>query len=206
MLPNIIYLYYIMDLESIKEEVNRRINHSDKEKEDEYANEEKKTRDRYPQEGWHIPESYKNEMANLYEAKILEIRKDLNDDSGFVYLVSNLEDIKKIKARKESELEEATPPKPKKKSTFTKFFSSSGRTSSADTKIDDFYKMKKIKIEEISKLQKIIFDINTIRKIYNDDETKGGAKTKRRRNKKSKKVEKSKSKKSHRKSNRRRRA
>ena len=100
-----------MDLESIKVEVNRRINHSDKSKEIEYANARKEINDRYTDEGWRIPESYKNEMANLYEAKILEIRKDLNDDSGFVYLVSNLEDIKKIKARKESELEEATPPK-----------------------------------------------------------------------------------------------
>jgi hypothetical protein len=184
MVPNIIYLYYTMDLTKLKAELFKRLEYSDETKEATYQKNKDVIKSEYPDEGWRIPKDYIDKMANLQKTKIQEIRKDLGNDEGFKYLVSELDNIKANKEKKEDELKKLIPPN--QPSFFQKLFTSvSGKINSADTEINNFNKSTQDIQNEIVDFQKIISGIETLIPIYN--ETQGGAKTKKRRNQNSNK-------------------
>jgi len=184
MVPNIIYLYYIMDLPKLKTELFRRLEYSDETKEATYQKARDAINRKYPDDGWRIPQDYINDMANLKKAKIREIRKDLGNDEGFQNLVSELDNIKANKEKKEDELKRLIPPN--KPSLLQKFYTSVyGKINNADTEINTFNKHTYYIQSEIVDFQKIISGIETLIPIYN--ETQGGAKTKKRRNQNSNK-------------------
>ncbi len=54
-----------MDLASLKSELFKRLEYGNEQKEAMYQSERKIINDKYPDEGWRIPQSYINEMENL---------------------------------------------------------------------------------------------------------------------------------------------
>lgn len=173
-----------MDLESLKAELFRRLEFSDTEKEKTYQSERDTINKKFPDEGWHIPQAYIDAMKNLKNSKLREIRKDLNDDAGFNRLVSELENVKANKEKKEVELKSLVPPNQPNFSQklYTSVF---GKENTADAEINAFNVRTKNIQNEIADFQKIISDIETLKPIYN--ETQGGSKTKIRRNRNSNK-------------------
>jgi hypothetical protein len=177
-----------MDLASLKSELFKRLEYGNEQKEAMYQTERKIINDKYPDEGWRIPQSYINEMENLKKKKLREIRKDLNDDNGFKILVSELDNIKANKDKKEAELKSFVPPN--KPNLLQKLYTNvSGKINTADAEINNFNKNTKNIQNEIADFQKIISGIETLIPIY--QETQGGAKTKTRRNKSRKNLRKS---------------
>jgi disulfide oxidoreductase YuzD len=173
-----------MDLPKLKTELFRRLEYSDETKEATYQKARDAINRKYPDDGWRIPQDYINDMANLKKAKIREIRKDLGNDEGFQNLVSELDNIKANKEKKEDELKRLIPPN--KPSLLQKFYTSVyGKINNADTEINTFNKHTYYIQSEIVDFQKIISGIETLIPIYN--ETQGGAKTKKRRNQNSNK-------------------
>jgi len=100
MVPNIVYLYYIMDLSKIKTELYRRLEDSDEKKEAAYQKKRDAINTNIPDDGLYNVNIYRNEIEKLKKQKIREIRKDLGNDEGFQYLVSELDNIKANKKKK----------------------------------------------------------------------------------------------------------
>ena len=173
-----------MNLESLKAELFKRLEFSDKTKEEKYQSERDRINKMYPDEGLRIPQSYIKDMENLKNKKLREIRKDLNDDNGFNLLVSELDNVKANKEKKEDELKSLIPPNQPKLSQklYTSIF---GKINTADAEINAFnIKTKNIQ-NEIADFGKIISGIETLIPIYK--ETQGGSKIKTRRNRNSNK-------------------
>lgn len=182
-----------MDLADLKAELFRRLEYSDPNKELEYQKKRKQVNDKYPDEGWRIPQSYIKEMENLKNNKLREIREQLNDDDGFKLLVDQLPIVEFNKDKKEQELKMLVPPnKPNfSQRLYTNVF---GKTNTADVEINNFNAKTKSIQDEIADLQKIISDIGTLKPVYDkvltdvseyDKTTFGGAKNKTRRNRNS---------------------
>ena len=178
-----------MDLAYLKSELSKRLKYGDEKKEAEYQSKIKEINNNYPDEGWRIPESYRNEISELKNNKLREIRKYLNDDDGFNRLKNKLENVEADKETKELELKNLVPPKQPNR--LQKVYTTvSGKINTADAEINDFNnKIKDIK-EQIYGLKKIIGDIKTLIPIYeepNEEVQTGGSKTKTRRNRNSNK-------------------
>lgn len=126
---------------------------------------QKDINDRYPDEGWHIPQDYTNEMYALEISKLEKIRQNLNDDEGFNEIKSQLQNIKGNIIRKKEELNLLVPPnKPNFRQRLYTF--STGKTNTADAEINDFNKKTKNVQNEIAELEKIQKDIQTLIPIY----------------------------------------
>jgi len=183
-----------MDLEPIKLKLFQLSEYSDAEKETKYQSRVKRIDNAYPDEGWRIPDGYLRDMQRLNEAKLKEIKKDRNDDTIFQELVSELDNLKANKIKKENELTSLIPPNSPNRlqRLYTAF---TGRTNTADHALDVFDTNTRQIRSEIWGLEKIISGIEKLIPIYQESQT-GGVKRKTRRNRHS-----NKSRKNHRKSN-----
>ncbi len=164
-----IFSYNIMDLKELKSELFKRLEFGDDEEgknnKKYYELSAKIINEKYPDEGWRIPQGYIDEMKSLEFSKLYEIRHDLNDDEGFNALRLELPNVKANKARKTAELEKRIPPENPKflQNLYTSVL---GKTNTADMKINKFNKETKEIQEEINDLTKIINDIETLIPVY----------------------------------------
>jgi hypothetical protein len=171
-----------MNLVSLKSELFKRLNYDDEQKEAIYQSKINKLSKNINPADVRFKEYYIYEMNILLENKLLEIRKDLNDDDGFKRLVSELDNVKFNKYEKETELKSLVPPnKPNLlQKLYTNVF---GKINTADAEINNFNNNTKDIQNEIADFKNIIYDIETLIPIY--QKTQGGAKTKTRRNRNS---------------------
>ena len=99
-----------MDLDEIKKKLYLRLEFSDSNDEETYQEQINEVRNKYPDEGWRIPEGYTNEITNINNNKLRKIRTNLNDDDGFNELYKELNNLKANKERKEQKLRQLIPP------------------------------------------------------------------------------------------------
>ena len=181
-----------MDLDEIKKKLYLRLEFSDSNDEETYQEQINEVRNKYPDEGWRIPEGYTNEITNINNNKLRKIRTNLNDDDGFNELYKELNNLKANKERKEQKLRQLIPPnKPNLRQQLYSYISRS--ENSANNEIKNFENNALMLQNEINNLNRIIIDLEKLKPIYDETKTNGG-KRKSRRNEKNKK-----SKKNHRK-------
>lgn len=190
-----------MDLPTLKETLYERLNFKDANQEQMYQEEREKINNSFPDEGWHIPQAYTDAMKSLKNNKLKTIRTKLNDDKGFNAILMELENVKSNITKKEAELNQLIPPdKPNlRQKLYTSVF---GIKNSADSEINNFNERTKNIQVEISDLQKIAMDIETLIPIYSEP-LRGGGKKNTRRNQKTRKTKKARKGGMARKSNRR---
>ena len=174
-----------MDLPTLKKKLYERLNFKDTNQEQIYQEEREKINNSFPDEGWRIPQAYIDAMKSLKNNKLKTIRTELNDDEGFNVMLNELDNVKSNITKKQGEIERLIPPnKPTfRQKLYTGVF---GKTNSADSEINNFNERTKNIQDEISDLQKIAMDIETLIPIYSEP-LRGGGKKKTRRNKKARK-------------------
>jgi hypothetical protein len=189
-----------LNLEKLKSEISKRTKYGDPSKEDEYYKKVKDIHSKYNDHGLHFPPPLTEELNSLEKDKLLEIRKELNDENGFKILVSQLDSLKNEKNKKEGELESLVAPSGPKflQRVYTR---TTGKTNNADKETNDYDTRTKNIESEIRNLGIIIKNIETLKRVYAEGQNSGG-KRKTRRNRKSKKSRKSKSRKNYGKSKR----
>jgi hypothetical protein len=190
-----------LNLEQLKSEISKRTKYGDPSKESEYNQKVEDTFKDFPDEGSYVS-VYLTERLNLLEKnKLLEIRKELNDDNGFKILVSQLDNLKNKKNEKVKELDSLVAPRDPRflQRLYTR---TTGNTNNAAKETNDYDTRTKNIQSEISNLGTIIKNIETLKRVYYAEGQNSGGKRKTRRNRKSKKSRKSKSRKNYGKSKR----
>lgn len=181
-----------MNFKEIVDKLYNRLEFSNSEDERKYQEEISKVNNKYPDEGWHIPQGYIDEIKAINDNKLRQIRNNLNDDAGFNELYAELNNLKGNKLKKEQELENLIPPnKPNLRQKLYSFFSRN--ENSADSEMRKFEATTKDLRLEIHELNKTISNLEKLKPIYNESKINGGKKQTHR-NKKTKKNQKTKTK------------
>lgn len=205
-----------LNLDKIKLEIKKRTEYKEGSAEQKlYKDEITKINNMFPDEGWRIPQGYKDSMNKLKKIKLSNIRKILKNDEGFEELKTKLpmlqQEYKELNNSVQTKPEAPTEPKkPNNANPVQKVYSLiTSRTNAADktmeeykTKLDE-YKTKldeyNTKMQQYNKKNKkneiddIIRDIERLIPIYEPpiDKIPSGGKRRTRRRRASKKPKKS---------------
>ena len=166
-----------IDIEDIEEELKKRLYYENKEDEKKYKNEYNKIHHEIVPndsklhdnmiENVSINES--KPLKDLKKTKLMNIRKNLNDDEGFNEIKEKLPDIKNM--IKEKKNERKLLPAPKPAHVFQRAYASvTGKKNNADIAKDDFVKKKEELDIEIARLETIKTNIENLSPIYNFQE------------------------------------
>lgn len=162
-----------IETEELQQEINKRLHYAEGSSEEtEYQQQLKKINESYPDEGFHIPESYTIEIKNLKIQKLKNIkRKSQNNftNQAFLQLLQTKQpEIEDIINKKTEYLHLLTVPRQQPTIIQKIYTSITGKPNATNTNINiNEYNCKTKKTQdEINKLQTILTHINELLPIY----------------------------------------